>query len=600
MRLGIRARLILISLGLILCSDLVAYAYMRPRLEQILTDSIRADLSSRANLIVDQARQHGAPTSDLASWDALADELGDRADTWITFLTPDGTLIGDSELSLRSLQGRQLKSVADRALRLGRVTGQEGGSSGARVLYVEEPLVRGGEAIAIARVATPLTLVSTAVSDLQRTLTIASLLAFGSALVLASIVAHLVSRRARALTEVARRMADGDLSTRTEMMPDEDAFAEVGRALDRLAGSLSSTVDALRSERDRLSGILAGMQDGVLMLDRDGRVAVINPALREMLLLGPDVVGRLPLELIRHAELKELLDQSRTSGHSAAREIEVAGLKPRRLLVRAAPLGGVQGGVFAVFVDVTEMRRLESLRREFVANVSHELRTPVTAIRSAAETLQSVPSSEPQVAAGFVEIIDRNAARLHGLVEDLLDLSRIESRAIRLSVEPLDLRAVFEQAAGLFEERAEKKQLRLLVDVPPDLPQVRADRRALEHILTNLIDNAVKYCGAGAEVRLTAARVDGGVAVVIQDTGAGIEPRHLPRLFERFYRVDAGRSRELGGTGLGLSIVKHLVEAMGSTIEVESQVGRGTRFQFVLGAAAARSRLTQPSTASLH
>jgi two-component system, OmpR family, phosphate regulon sensor histidine kinase PhoR len=318
------------------------------------------------------------------------------------------------------------------------------------------------------------------------------------------------------------------------------------------------------------------------MLDAAGRVAVVNPALREMLLLGPQAVGKSPLELIRHAELKDLLDEARRTGGSSAREIELSGLKPRQLLVRAAPIAGESRAIFAVFVDVTEMRRLESMRREFVANVSHELRTPVTAIRSAAETLKSVPEKDIESRSAFMEMIDRNAERLQELIEDLLDLSRIESRGIRLSFEPLDLRSVFAHVVSLFEERAAKKHIRLTIDVPGELPPVESDRRALEHILTNLVDNAVKYCKSDADITLRARQQGDGVWLQVQDTGPGIAPRHLPRLFERFYRVDAGRSRELGGTGLGLSIVKHLAEALDTTVSVESTVGEGTAFSLVL------------------
>jgi two-component system phosphate regulon sensor histidine kinase PhoR len=324
------------------------------------------------------------------------------------------------------------------------------------------------------------------------------------------------------------------------------------------------------------------MQEGVLVLDGDGRVVLVNPALREMLLLGNDAVGKTPLEVIRNAELKELLDEAVGSAAAARGEIELSGLKPRRLLVRAAPLGGEQEGVFAVFVDVTDMRRLETVRRDFVANVSHELRTPVTAIRSAAETLQGALKADPDAAARFVDIIDRNAARLHGLVEDLLDLSRIESREFRLNMEPLEIGPVLSHLLGLFRERADKKQIRLALELAAELPRVRADRRALEHVLTNLIDNAVKYCGAGAEVRLKATAERERLRVSVSDTGPGVEERHLPRLFERFYRVDAGRSRELGGTGLGLSIVKNLVDAMGGRVAVESEIGVGTSFSFTL------------------
>ncbi len=336
-------------------------------------------------------------------------------------------------------------------------------------------------------------------------------------------------------------------------------------------------VAELTEERNRLRGIVEGMEEGVLLLDAGGRVALVNAALRQMLLLGADAVGKTQLEAIRHAELKEIVDEAR-EGEAITGEIDVEGLMPRRLMVRAAPLPGDIGQIFAVFIDVTEVRKLESLRRDFVANVSHELRTPVTSIRSAAETLQVGVPSDPRVVEQFVGIMARNAERLHELVEDLLDLSRIESQKLKLSPEPLDVRTLFTQVSSLFKERADKKQLVLVNAAPATLPRLFADRRALEHVLTNLVDNAVKYGGERSQILLRAEIEGDELRLMVEDHGPGIEERHLPRIFERFYRIDAGRSRDQGGTGLGLSIVKHLAEAMGGGVSVESKPGTGTTF----------------------
>jgi two-component system phosphate regulon sensor histidine kinase PhoR len=407
------------------------------------------------------------------------------------------------------------------------------------------------------------------------------LLAVLVAFVIAAIGAELALRPARVLTHMARRLAADDFAARSRLTTGDD-FGELGRALDQLALHLSNSLSELAEERDLLRGILWGMQEGVILLDASGRIALLNPALREMLLLGVDAQGKTLLEAIRHVELKQLLDEARGSSEPLNAEIEVGGIKPRRLLVRVAHVPGDDAQRFAVFVDVTEVRRLESMRRDFVANVSHELRTPVTAIRSAAETLQSAVADDPQVVPQFIGIIERNAARLQDLVEDVLDLSHIESHRLRLNMEAIDLRSAYAQVLSSFRDRASKKQVALSSEVPLDLPLVRADRRALEHVLTNLVDNAIKYCQGGSRVRLGATEVDGDVRLVVADDGPGIEARHLPRIFERFYRVDAGRSREIGGTGLGLSIVKHLVEAMGGVVQVESSAGAGTAFSFTL------------------
>jgi two-component system phosphate regulon sensor histidine kinase PhoR len=392
---------------------------------------------------------------------------------------------------------------------------------------------------------------------------------------------HLLQAASRELAAVAGRLPKADAEG-TAVPDDSEELDAIGRSLDRVARELSDKLGSLREERDRLRAVLVGMEEGVLLLDREGRIPFINNALREMLLLGSDPVGKTQNEMMRHEHLKDLLDHARAAAEPVIGEIELGGLKPRRLLVRVARLPGHDDQLFAVFVDVTEMRRLETLRRDFVANVSHELRTPVTAIRSAAETLQGGLPDDQAVLEQFIGIIARNAQRLHELVEDLLDLSRIESQKLKLDIQPLDLRLAFTRVLNTFQERADRRGVELVNDVGLLVPRVLADRRAMDHIVTNLVDNAVKYCGPRSKVVLRGEEQGSQVRILVQDDGPGIEARHLPRLFERFYRVDPGRSREIGGTGLGLSIVKHLAEAMGGTVSVESAPGRGTTFTIVL------------------
>jgi len=582
LKFGIRAKLFLISLGVIFVSVVVAYAYSSGRLERELTERVRAELIVRAKLVALGAESSYALWEDKPRWHDLARDLGQRANAEVTLLRKNGEILGDSHPHDDPVALGDRGEVRD-ALALGGASPGYASVVDGHLLVVAVPFTRADEVAGVARVALPLTEIDEARAELAKTLSVATALALAAAIIVSTLAAELASRTARSLTEVARRMADGDLSTRARQTGD-DEFGELGRALDQLAKNLSRTLGELREERDRLGGILASMQEGVLLLDREGHIYVLNPSLREMLLVGPDSVGKTVLEVVRHTELKELLDQGRRSLEPVTREIDFGSLQPRRLLVRAAQLPGDQGGLLAVFVDVTEVRRLESLRREFVANVSHELRTPVTAVRSAAETLQNAAADDPVAARAFIGIIERNAERLHDLVEDLLDLSRIESRGLKLTIEALDVDRVYDQVLSLFSERAAKRGTVLeneAQDAKEELPRVLADRRALEHVLTNLVDNAVKYC-PNSTIRLRAIAHEQNVELVVEDNGPGIEARHLPRLFERFYRVDAGRSREIGGTGLGLSIVKHMVEAMGGSVRVESKPGAGTKFGVVL------------------
>ena len=419
--------------------------------------------------------------------------------------------------------------------------------------------------------------VAVAWAAMARASWIAGSVGLALALLLTASMSRRISRGVGRLTDAMRKMADGDLAVRARL-DGQDELSEIGSSLDRVAGSMSKTLDQLRAERDLQRRILEAMQEGVVVVDREGHIVLVNPAVRAMLLIGAESVGKLLIETVRHAELSELLEEARESHFASPEEIELPGLKPRRLLVHASPLAGDDDRLLVVFVDVTDLRRLESLRRDFVANASHELRTPIAAVRSATETLRSGALDDPPAAGRFVDIIERNAQRLQSLVEDMLDLSKLESQEFRLKRDRVELASVVPIVLALFRERAEKKGVRLAADLPTTPLAVEGDRRALEHVLSNLVDNAVKYCPTGSSVVVSASQQDDRVRLVVADTGPGIPAEHLPRLFERFYRVDAGRSRELGGTGLGLSIVKHMVEAMRGAVSVESQVGKGSTF----------------------
>jgi two-component system phosphate regulon sensor histidine kinase PhoR len=439
-------------------------------------------------------------------------------------------------------------------------------------------------------------LVAQHLDDLVRYLTVG---AFTCGFAIALAVWSIANSPFQALASTVRAMRR-DLGIRTRVRGDEPV-GQLGEALDDLAGWLATERSSLEDDRNRLVAILESMLEGVLVTGIDGRIVLANAALREMLLVDRAIVARTPMEAIRVAGLDEILNRAATTDEPSAGEIELQGLRPRRLLVRATRLrGGRRGeeetmrdtGLVAVFNDVTELRRLERVRSDFVANVSHELRTPIAAIVNSTETLEGGALRDATMGRELVAIIGRHSIRLRQLVVDLLELSRLESKEWRFELRAVSVRAAIDGAFEAVAIAARQRETTLVRGVDDASLAVRADPRALEQVLVNLVENAVKYAGQKATVRVDVVvdEREGRVELRVKDNGPGIEPRHLPRLFERFYRVDAGRSRAVGGTGLGLAIVKHLAEAMQGQVSVESAVGAGTTFKVRLPIASPDTR----------
>ncbi len=593
MKLGIRGRLFVLSLGIIAVAVTVLNIYVSAELKSAIEERIADDLDVRAQLVAHQLES----TPPAADWQSLAEELGHRALARVTLVMADGTVIGDSEVARADLSkvenhGRRPEVIS--ALQTGHGSATRTSATIHHdLLYVAVPV--SSSPVRVVRLAQSLAPVAAAVARSQHLLWVGTIFALAVAALLSTAGSHLVSQSIRNLRTAAVAMLD-DLSARTRMRGTDEVGA-LAETLDQLADNLNRTVQKLASERDRLAGVLETMAEGVLLTDANGRIALANASLRMMAASSGQLLGKEPIEAIRNDELAEIIDSVARSQTPATGEIDLVGIVPRRVLVRAAPLT-LRGneGVVAVLSDVTDLRRLESLRRDFVANVSHELRTPIAAIRAAAETLEGGAMSDAAAAGDFIEMISRHSERLHHLVEDLLELSRIEAQKLELVASPIDVRELIDHMIGLYALSASRRQVRLLRGTCPADLVLRADRRALEQILSNLVDNGVKYASTGAKVTLSAALQGDEVVLTVADTGPGIAARHLPRLFERFYRVDRGRSRDVGGTGLGLSIVKHLTEALGGHIMVESTPGIGSTFSVSFPAKqAGPSPVPQPS-----
>ena len=388
-----------------------------------------------------------------------------------------------------------------------------------------------------------------------------------------------VRRRLHGLSRATRALAQGDFDAALPP-PVEDELGDLQRAWKRMRLTMEERIEDLRGEADRQRSILDGMAEGVALLDH-GEIVAANPAFGRLVGARGPVVGKTPLEVARLPELAEVIEESVRADAEVVRELVA---EPHALRVAVRPLRGRQRRTVVVLLDMTEARRVERLRRDFVANASHELRTPVAAILGAAETLAGGAADDAAARASFVDIVLRHAHRLSRLTGDLLDLGRLEA-GYRPRAEIVAVDAVFEAVLLSLAPRAAQKGVALAARIEPAgeaAPRIAAERAAVEQILSNLIDNAVKYTPPHGAITVT-ARTDGPrVALEVADTGPGIAADQLPRLFERFYRVDDARAREQGGTGLGLAIVKHLVAASGGEILVDSRVGAGTRFTVLL------------------
>ncbi|HOV78461.1 MAG TPA: ATP-binding protein [Bacillota bacterium] len=383
----------------------------------------------------------------------------------------------------------------------------------------------------------------------------------------------------------AEEMARGNLDQEIRVLT-QDEIGNLACSINYIARQLRNTIEDVMLERNRTQAVLSGMSEGVIALDIWGRVVFINQVAEELFRITMAASrGKNILRVIRNYDLEKILNHALETGCSTKKHVQIFTPEPRVFQVHVTPLrnaGNDRGGVVALLKDITERKMLEEMRSEFVANVSHELRTPLTSIKGFAETLIDGALEDPQVTRHFLEIINTETDRLSRLIDELLNLSRIESGKALPNLQSLKIRELVDKAVAILQPRAKKKNIAIELDIPDNLPMVQADSDMINQVLINLIENAVSYTQPGGLVNIRASVYEDQIRVEVQDNGIGIPPENLSRIFERFYRVDKARSRELGGTGLGLSIVKHIIEAHHGRVEVESKAGAGSTFSFNL------------------
>ncbi len=448
--------------------------------------------------------------------------------------------------------------------------------------YVAVPCRQDGKTLGVVRAAIRLTAIDQALSTIFVHIGIWSLLVAAMLAAVSLLHSRRIARPLEELQEGAERFARGDLAHRLPVA-DSLEIGALAETLNHMAAELDDKLRAVVRQRNEREAILSSMVEGVLALDADDRVIRINQAAARLINIDPArAEGRTLPELVRSSELYRLVDAVAASQQPSEGEIVLRGRDERILHVNGTVLSNARGGqpgVLLVLHNVTQLKKLEKVRRDFVANASHELRTPVTAIKGFVETLLDGAMNDPAELKRFLEIVDQQTDRLNALFEDLLTLSRIEQEAERaeIAVSPSPVRPVLEAAVEACRFKAAEKDIRIELNCPADL-QAAINPPLLEQAVINLIDNAVKYSLAGQTILVDGARAETEVVIRVQDHGCGIGREHLPRIFERFYRVDPARSRKLGGTGLGLAIVKHIAQSHGGRATVESAVGQGSTF----------------------
>ena len=575
-------------LAVVVVSLVLVTAYTSRSLRGFFYEQTAADLADRARLM----REEIAPlltSGDGAAIQTYCRDMGMAANVRVTVIRPDGVVAGDSQERPDRMDNHGARPEILAAL--GGQVGQAvrySATLGHQRMYVALPVETGALA-GVVRTSHSLASIDRALTVVQQRIALGGLLLALAAAAVSYGMARRISGPLRQMKTVAERYAAGDLDARLATIPDSEEVGALAEALTAMGRQLADRIGTIENQRNEQQAVLGSMVESVIAIDGDETIIGINDAGRRLLDVGAAAEGHALPEVVRNPDLIDLARAALAGGEPVEGEIVLRQPDDRHLQVHATGLRSQDGrrlGALLVLNDVTRMRRLESVRRDFVANVSHELRTPITSIKGFLETLRDDPPADPEAAARFLAIVARQADRLQAIVDDLMMLSRLEQNgaAQALNREDIGLRELLEEAATVCRARAGADAPEVRIDCAADL-RLRANPALLEQAVINLLDNALKYSGATEPVVAAGRREDGRVVISVTDRGRGIGPAHLPRIFERFYRVDRARSRDLGGTGLGLAIVKHIAQAHGGEVTVASTPGEGSTFTIVLPAA---------------
>jgi len=573
-------RITLPIIFLIIASMTALGIYLTTTVRHSQVDNLRFHLEQEARITAEASLPSLLGQGE--SPDALAKKLGLDIDSRITVIAPDGTVLGDSIEDPAAMENHAARPEVKDALANGigestrySTTLQE------QMMYVAVRVENQGEAVGIARVALPLTTVAQNVSHVTNTIILATVIITVLAITAVWLIARTTTRPVRQLTKASREIAAGKLGQKITIAT-KDEVGQLARAFNEMSANLKTTVATLTTEKNKLDSILANMVDGVIMTDTGGDIILANKAAGALFGFKEDsVAGRPIIEAVHDYEIDEILKQCLHTGKEQAAQFE-SGNARRFLRAIAMPLyrQGRLSGVLILLQDLTELRNLQTMRREMVGNISHELRTPIAGIKAMAETLLNGAIDDREAARDFLGRIGSEADRLAQMVAELTQLSRIESGQADLQMESVNLNALADEVLAEMRPLAEKQPVTLNQELSPGLPLVKADKDRIRQTIINLVHNAIKFNRPGGSVTIATGYDARSVTVSVIDTGIGISADDLPHIFERFYKADKARAG--GGSGLGLAIAKHTVQAHGGDIRAQSAEGKGSTFSFTL------------------
>ena len=544
-------------------------------------DNLRSQLENEARITAEASSPGFLSQDKKGVLDALAKRLGEQTDTRVTLIALDGTVLGDSEEDPATMENHATRPEIRDALSTGSGESTRYSTTlGQKMMYVAVPISHQGEVLGIARVSLPLTAVESLVHRVTVSIIAATAIAALLGILAAWVIARITTRPIRKLTIASRKIASGELEQKITIEA-RDEVGELAHAFNEMSSKLKEMVETISGDRARLATILDNMADGVIMTDIEGNISMANNAAGKLFgIKNTDMANRHLIEVVRDHEIDEVLKLCLKTAETQSAQYE-SGTSKRYLRVIAIPIAHDElSDSLLLFQDLTELRNLQTTRRELIGNISHEFRTPLAGIKAMVETLRDGAVDDKKVARDFLTRMDDEVERLTQIVAELTEFSRIETGKAELSLEPVNLNLLIEEVIIQLSHQVERQQLSVDKKFAADLRSVQADKERVRQVVVNLIHNAIKFTSPGGKITVATQTHGGSVTVDISDTGIGIAKNDLPHVFERFYKVD--RARSGGGTGMGLAIAKHVVEAHGGKIRVQSEEGKGSTFSFSL------------------